>query len=81
MKIGGFLKRKAPTFAALNLVDSQESIVASQYQTNDSRLRTNDFPPDVVKLVDTSDLGSDGVSYGGSSPSIRTSWLVDKLIS
>ena len=28
--------------------------------------------PDVVKLVDTSDLGSDAVRYGGSSPSIRT---------
>jgi hypothetical protein len=30
------------------------------------------FFPDVVKLVDTSDLGSDAVRYGGSSPSIRT---------
>jgi hypothetical protein len=28
--------------------------------------------PDVVKLVDTSDLGSDAVRCGGSSPSIRT---------
>ena len=28
--------------------------------------------PDVVKLVDTSDLGSDAVRYGGSNPSIRT---------
>ncbi len=28
--------------------------------------------PDVVKLVDTSDLGSDAARYGGSSPSIRT---------
>ena len=30
------------------------------------------FFPDVVKLVDTSDLGSDAVRCGGSSPSIRT---------
>lgn len=30
------------------------------------------FAPDVVKLVDTSDLGSDAVRCGGSSPSIRT---------
>ena len=29
--------------------------------------------PDVVKLVDTSDLGSDAARCGGSSPSIRTS--------
>ncbi len=28
--------------------------------------------PDVVKLVDTSDLGSDAARCGGSSPSIRT---------
>ncbi len=36
-----------------------------------------DFPfPDVVKLVDTSDLGSDAVRCGGSSPSIRTFQLV-----
>lgn len=26
----------------------------------------------VVKLVDTSDLGSDAARYGGSSPSMRT---------
>ena len=26
----------------------------------------------VVKLVDTSDLGSDGASHGGSSPFART---------
>ena len=28
--------------------------------------------PGVVKLVDTSDLGSDAARYGGSSPSART---------
>jgi hypothetical protein len=32
------------------------------------------YYPDVVKLVDTSDLGSDAVRCGGSSPSIRTNW-------
>ncbi len=31
----------------------------------------NEFP-DVVELVDTSDLGSDAARCGGSSPSIRT---------
>ena len=35
--------------------------------------------PDVVKLVDTSDLGSDAARCGGSSPSIRTSYRI-KLI-
>lgn len=34
--------------------------------------------PDVVELVDTSDLGSDAARCGGSSPSIRTD-KVDKL--
>ena len=29
----------------------------------------------VVKLVDTSDLGSDGASHGGSSPFARTIFL------
>lgn len=32
----------------------------------------NKVLPDVVKLVDTSDLGSDAARCGGSSPSIRT---------
>ena len=31
----------------------------------------------VVKLVDTSDLGSDGASHGGSSPFARTIFLGD----
>jgi hypothetical protein len=35
--------------------------------------------PDVVKLVDTSDLGSDAVRCGGSSPSIRTKQLQFKV--
>ena len=35
-------------------------------------ISTLDFFPDVVKLVDTSDLGSDAARCGGSSPSIRT---------
>lgn len=30
----------------------------------------------VVKLVDTSDLGSDGASHGGSSPFARTIFFV-----
>ncbi len=32
----------------------------------------------VVKLVDTSDLGSDAARYGGSSPSMGT-FLVNKV--
>ena len=35
------------------------------------------FFADVVKLVDTLDLGSSAVRRGGSTPSIRTSiWMV-----
>lgn len=34
--------------------------------------------PDVVKLVDTSDLGSDAARCGGSSPSIRTLQISDR---
>jgi hypothetical protein len=33
----------------------------------------------VVKLVDTSDLGSDAARYGGSSPSMRTTRKVGHL--
>ena len=39
---------------------------------NGSRLTGQGNYADVVELVDTLDLGSSGVSHGGSSPFVRT---------
>ena len=58
---------KCPTFAPRNKKTWPQSHVFY------SRVR-----PDVVELVDTSDLGSDAARCGGSSPSIRTLQISDR---